>query len=106
MCGINTWCNGLVGELGMDKEYLNEYYKSSFEEMKLFNQELEIRKNLAERAIHERGNEVIKNIIQKNERNMQQDREQYLAEMGLVLQIKQAIQNGNDDLVAELVGKM
>lgn len=88
-----------------DKEYI-EYQKKKINDAIIFGKEWNLKKEMAEKAIKERSNMVIQDIIQKNSVEIAKDEIKYQEENDLIKQIGIASTDGNFELVQELINKL
>lgn len=88
-----------------NKEY-TEYREKKITEAIVFSKDLDLRKSMAEKAIKERSNEVIQNIISKNNVDISINNVKYQEEIDLIKEINKASFEGDYKLVQELMNKL
>ena len=83
-----------------------EYCKEKYVEMLLFHQDMENRKLFAQQKIQERSEEIQREIVNKANREIQENQIRQQVKLSLVEQIEKAGMEGNIELVNRLLKQM
>ena len=83
-----------------------EYCKEKYVEMLLFHQDMENRKLFAQQKIQERSEEIQREIVNKANREIQENQVRQQVKLSLVEQIEKAGMEGKIELVNQLLKQM
>ena len=88
-----------------NKKY-HEYKKKKLTEAIMFGKDIDLRKDMVEKAMKERCNEIIQNIVLKNDIEIAKDDIKYQEELNLIKLMDKASSEGIFELVQELLNNL